>query len=100
MKIVKAILTCSACPSQWDAWDSEGKYWYLRYRSGYGTAVNFESQDPDTWTVDQLDNPHFEFAYGDRLDGSITLDLFCQLAGIELELGGMSGAPSQADYLD
>lgn len=26
--------TCDACPSQWDVYDRDGKYWYVRYRGG------------------------------------------------------------------
>lgn len=35
--LVRSRQTCSAAPSQWDCWDIDGKYWYLRFRSGYGT---------------------------------------------------------------
>jgi hypothetical protein len=98
VKIVKAILTCSDCPSQWDAWDSEGNYWYLRYRFGHGKAVQFDNPDPETWTVHELNRPQFSFNTGDKWDGSIDLLTFCRLAGIELELEGMHSA--QADSSD
>lgn len=49
MKIVKAHQTCYACPSQWDAWDEEGNYWYLRFRHGYGSASP-DIDGPDTYT--------------------------------------------------
>jgi len=96
VKIVKAVLTCSACPTQWNAWDSEGRYWYLRYRFGKGSAVHSESED--TLTVAELNSPEFYFDTGDKWDGSTDLPTFCRLAGIELELEGMRSA--QADSTD
>ena len=81
--IVRAVRTCTACPSQWDAWDEHGRYWYLRYRSGVGTAEQLSGPD-----FQQM-HTHSEitFNYGDMFDGSITLKKFCQLAGITLRLG-------------
>lgn len=35
--IVKATKTSDDVPSQWDAWDSKGQYWYIRFRAGRGT---------------------------------------------------------------
>ncbi|WP_046506189.1 hypothetical protein [Streptomyces odonnellii] len=35
-KLVRVVQTCSACPSQWDAWTADGQYLYLRYRHGEG----------------------------------------------------------------
>jgi hypothetical protein len=35
--LVRAVQTCQACLSQWDAWDLDGRYWYLRFRHGHGT---------------------------------------------------------------
>jgi hypothetical protein len=32
IKIVKVDQTCGACPSQWDMWDAEDNYYYVRYR--------------------------------------------------------------------
>lgn len=73
MKIVKAHQTCYACPSQWDAWDEEGNYWYLRFRHGYGTAE-------DCGGTAQF----FFDADSNGLDGVIDLQNFCNRAGIEL----------------
>lgn len=81
--IVSAVQTCSACPSQWDAWDDHGRYWYLRYRHGIGTAQQLSV--PDFQQVNR--DSEITFAYGDSLDGIITLKKFCQLAGITLRLG-------------
>lgn len=73
LKIVRAVQTSVACPSQWDAWTDEGTYLYLRYRSGLGT-VQVAAGGPCV----------VEFQHGDDLDGWIDLDHFCRLAGIEL----------------
>ena len=82
--IVKAIMTCGACPSQWDAWDADGNYWYLRYRWGYGTAEWQPSSDPATWTGGEREA--YSFDTGDSLDGCISLKEFCRRAGLELAL--------------
>jgi len=38
IKIVRAERTCFACPSQWDMWDDQGNYIYVRFRHGYLTV--------------------------------------------------------------
>lgn len=73
--LVRAVQTGFACPSQWDAWDADGGYYYLRYRWGHGTASSERS-----------DSLVAEFDTGDSLGGVIDLDEFCQRAGIRLEL--------------
>jgi hypothetical protein len=85
VRIVKAVQTCSACPSQWDAWDDQGNYWYLRYRWGEGTAQILSGPDADISS-----DPELSFSYGDSLDGSISLHEFCYRAGIELVSGDTS----------
>jgi hypothetical protein len=32
IRIKDIVQTCIACPSQWDMWDEDGKYYYVRYR--------------------------------------------------------------------
>jgi hypothetical protein len=91
--IVRAINTCNAVPSQWDSWDSEGRYWYLRYRFGHGTAEHFE-EGPTWYEKQQPGDPiprakeSHEFLYGSSLDGSIDLEGFCHQIGFKLVLGG------------
>lgn len=74
--LVKAVQTCTAMPSQWDAWDNQGRYWYLRYRGGFGSmARNYDLDDADlTFTTDD---------HG----GEISLSEFCQRIGVTLALG-------------
>lgn len=100
IKIVRAVQTCTACPSQWDAWDEEGNYYYLRYRHGLGTVTQYRTSD---WVSvryqwdESSDVPyHYQnpayvrevtsFEHGDSLDGFIELEEFCRLAGMELDL--------------
>lgn len=89
-----------ACPSQWDAWDTKGNYYYLRYRHGYGEVRQYKTANwvdaPWKENVDETEpgwsiraNTEYirtvtEFQHGDPLDGWIELPEFCQLAGIEL----------------
>ena len=41
--IKRIVKTCSACPSQWDAWDVSGEYYYIRYRWGCLTVNKHET---------------------------------------------------------
>jgi len=99
IRLVRAIQTSWACPSQWDAWDEENNYYYLRFRHGWGEMMQFQSVNwldasyPEGQDVNFVNvytsNPEFirkvvEFEHGDPLDGSIELDEFATLAGVEL----------------
>lgn len=86
MTIAKAVETCAACPSQWDAWTDTGQYLYLRYRGGNGTAEAFPSPDVNTWDL-ATDSTVASFDTGDSLHGSITLAEFCELAGLTIAEG-------------
>src|SRR5437870_4567412 len=44
LTLVRAVQISVACPAQWDAWDAEGNYYYLRYRSGCGRIERYETQ--------------------------------------------------------
>lgn len=116
--LVKAVHTSFACPSQWDAWDADGQYYYLRYRHGHGTMNRYDNPE---WSYDDITDPEllalrtaadaakpsvdrdaFEaawdaywarfktlyqvasFAFGDELDGVISLGAFCEKAGVGL----------------
>jgi hypothetical protein len=98
--LVRATQTCMATPSQWDAWDGDGNYYYLRYRSGYGEIRQYASPGwvdaPWIADVDRSEpgwalraNPEYvrtvaTFEHGDPLDGEITLKEFAALAGVTL----------------
>jgi hypothetical protein len=85
VKLVRAVQTSMACPSQWDAWDAEGNYYYLRFRHGYGQIRQYKTEDWVDSDEDELIGVVGEFEHGDPLDGSIELDEFATLAGIELD---------------
>lgn len=79
--IVKAVRTCLACPSQWDAWTGTGTYLYLRFRHGIGTADLYPSgRGERVGTSVRV----AEFQARDGLGGVIELDDFCARTGIEL----------------
>jgi hypothetical protein len=82
VKIAKAVRTCTACPSQWDAWTPDGLYLYLRYRFGVGTVDRYDSPDPQTWSALPSGRVAY-FQFGNALDGSIGLADFMRLAGLE-----------------
>lgn len=81
--IVRAVRTCRACPSQWDAWDADGRYYYLRYRFGYGTVE--VAAGPDAYVGDGSE-VIAEFEHGGPYDGEISLGEFAELAGLALAL--------------
>lgn len=98
--LVRAVQTSIACPSQWDAWDAEGRYYYLRFRHGYGTVEAAPTKE--LWRADCVELPvSEERPYGgyswpgtdflsehdfedEEADGSITLEGFCEKAGLAL----------------
>jgi hypothetical protein len=96
--LVRAICTSTACPSQWDAWDAEGRYYYLRYRHGYGSVESAESEEvwdkrfenlqwdeqEKVWRGEDPVTLEATFEHGHPLDGHISLEDFAQLAGITL----------------
>lgn len=69
--LVRANQTCTACPSQWDARDADGRYWYLRFRHGRGTMGRDYLSDPLSFDVD-----------GDGPDGEISLGEFTRRIGV------------------
>jgi hypothetical protein len=82
--IVRAEQTCFACPAQWDAWGADGSQYYLRYRhsSGY---VQLARRADGEW----LDNERptvAEFETDEQDGGVISLEEFCERAGLELRL--------------
>lgn len=81
--LAKVVETCSACPSQWDAWTTTGQYLYLRYRFGIGTVDAYDSTDWETWESPP-DGLIARFAAGEDLDGDISLEDFLQAAGLQL----------------
>lgn len=91
--LTKVVQTCEAVPSQWDAWDAEGQYYYLRYRHRTGTVHAEPSQDESTWTSfpTALGTPtetgsvaHFYRSADEGESGWITLPEFLERAGLRL----------------
>lgn len=80
--LARIVQTCVACPSQWDAWDVDGNYWYLRYRSNIGTVERQPSEDYMTWSVKEA-NIRFK-VIGIIQSGFIDIYTFCKLAGINI----------------
>lgn len=74
VKLAKAVRTCNGMPSQWDAWDRRGRYYYLRYRYGHGTA---ERGGPYC-------EPIAEFWHDTPWGGFISLTEFAERSGLRL----------------
>jgi hypothetical protein len=45
VKLTRVVQTSMACPAQWDAWDADGNYYYLRFRHGCGEMRQYTDQD-------------------------------------------------------
>lgn len=73
LRIAKAVRTCRAMPSQWDAWTDDGRYLYLRYRFGIGTV-----------RADRADGPVLAEFGAQSWDGDIDLPEFCERARLTL----------------
>lgn len=83
----RIIRTCAACPSQWDAWDTDGRYYYLRYRYGVGTVTRHPSPNSSQWTLAELNSPVAQFRHGDKFGGSMDLPEFLQRSGCGIVAG-------------
>ena len=84
--LVQVTQTSCGCPSQWDALDARGRYYYLRYDGGTGEIRRYRTSEW-TWSAkDELIRTVARFQYGGPLDGIITLDEFAARAGIAIRL--------------
>lgn len=87
--LVRVVQTCWGCPSQWNAWDADGQYYYLRYRSGRGTIETAASEED---YLDRETPPPVlvaNFNHGCGFDSDISLEEFLQRAGIRLAEGAV-----------
>ncbi|MET9611103.1 hypothetical protein ABZZ17_39515 [Streptomyces sp. NPDC006512] len=88
LTLVRVVQTCSAYPSQWDAWAAEGQYLYLRYRNGEGCVERHRGPDidtPDSWN-DGLSELIVEWDDGTG-SGVISLEGFLAASGLALAPG-------------
>ncbi len=86
--LVRVVQTCSACPSQWDAWTADGQHLYLRYRHGEGCVERHPGPDidtPDSW-AEGLSELLVEWDDGTG-SGVISLQAFLTAAGLKLAPG-------------
>ena len=68
--LVHAVQTCSVAPCQWDAWDADGRYYYLHFRWGFGWIGHNYNRD------DAIDS------FEDDGAPDILLESFCAFLGI------------------
>lgn len=81
--LARAIRTCTAVPSQWNAWTVNGQYLYLRYRSGIGTVDAYDTDDSEQWTQPP-DGRVAIFDTGEQYGGDMSLTEFCERAGLQI----------------
>ena len=85
--LVRVTQTSSGCPAQWDGWDEEGRYYYLRYRYGTGEVRQYRTPDWSRTRKDELIRVVATFEHGHPLDGVISLEEFAEHAGIKVAPG-------------
>jgi hypothetical protein len=89
--LIRVVQTCSAYPSQWDAWTADGQYLYLRYRHGVGCVEwhpgrpDDDADTPDSWN-EGLSGLLIEWDDGTG-SGVISLEDFLAAAGLVLAPG-------------
>ena len=89
--LAKVRLTCPSVPSQWDAWDAAGQYYYIRYRFGRLTVDSYPSPNPEEWKT--IAEGHlFRWTHPDReargnqcYHGEMTLREVCKHTGIIID---------------
>jgi hypothetical protein len=85
--LARVVQTSSGCPAQWDGWDEEGRYYYLRYRYGTGEVRQYRTPDWHRTRKDELIRVVTTFEHGHPLDGVIALGEFAENAGITIAAG-------------
>lgn len=85
LTFVRVVQTAMACPSQWDAWDAKGNYYYCRYRYGHGQVRHYKTAEWVNDFEEQLIAVVADFERGHPLDGIISLEEFAQHAGITID---------------
>ncbi|MFC9228827.1 hypothetical protein ACFTZI_07620 [Streptomyces decoyicus] len=92
LKLMRVVQTCSAYPSQWDAWTVDGQYLYLRYRHGVGCVEWHPGPDDDADTPDSwhegLSGLLIEWDDGTG-SGVVSLEDFLVAAGLMLAPGAL-----------
>ena len=74
VRLAHLVQTCSACPSQWDAWDEHGTYYYVRFRWGF-LSVNRRDVDGEEVFGEQI---------SDGLDGWLSTEDMLARTGMVL----------------
>lgn len=83
IKLVRWVNTCEAVPSQWDAWDAKGNYYYLRFR--YNRATLETAPGPNSLLKDWklLNAMRDPKATGEPFEGYCTFEEICEWLGVE-----------------
>ena len=78
------IMTCAACPSQWEGVTISGQPVYIRYRFGY-LSVKIGSIGSDVMSAVTGDEIYGQ-QIGDEYDGSIDWDTVATYTGLALRI--------------
>lgn len=92
--LVRLERTCFACPSQWDAWDVDNNYYYIRFRGGY-LSVDRSRSVAAMWDTNERTSL-LGWDTGDGLDGFMTDTEMLDLTGLRFSgivKNGMDGEP-------
>jgi hypothetical protein len=85
--LVQVTQTSADCLAQWDGWDRNGSYYYLRYRDGAGKVCRYRTPDWPRADRDELIRVVATFDDAGPHDGVISLEAFAARAGITVASG-------------
>lgn len=78
LRVQSIVMTCGACPSQWEGQFADGRYFYARYRWGQlSVSVSTESVDAAVGGEEI-----FAAECGDGLDGHMTTERMMEITGM------------------
>lgn len=97
MKLAKLVKTLSACPSQWDGWDADGNYYYVRYRHGWLYVE--KSPNYDAWWDHEHERIYDEIIT-DEDDGVMSTKEMLQYTGLEFDGEVPFEMPGMKDFLE
>ena len=75
MRVTKLVMTCGACPSQWEGETDDGRFVYVRYRHGCLTVSVAKECMGDAVRAD----PVCVVYHGNDMDGSMDEAVLAEL---------------------
>lgn len=101
IELVKVVETCIGAPNQWNAWDADGQYYYLRYRHRQGTMDFHPGPNVDTWQTPPSETSGRLVDFVTKLDGGLDIVEFLHEVNKETIPQGLTVLAAEGvDYTD